>query len=141
MDNAKSFATLSNASRAKVGCVVVKNGAIISDGVNGTPTGFSNECEYTDFLGFTYTKLEVLHAEKNAIAKLACSTQSSEGATIYVTMAPCIPCATLIIQAKIKRVVYDKVYHSSGLEYLIQAGVIVEQFYTNKQGVPISSAT
>jgi dCMP deaminase len=137
MECAVSFSTLSKAQRAKVGCVVVKEGAIISDGVNGTPAGFANECEYTDFLGFDYTKPEVLHAEKNAISKLAASTQSSENATVYITLAPCVDCATLIIQAKIKRVVYNKAYHSDGIALLKKAGVKVEQFHSNKQRVPI----
>ena len=108
---AYEWAVLSKAIRKKVGCLIVKNGSIISDGFNGMPAGLSNECEVW-LNGRWETKPEVLHAESNAIAKLARSTQSSEGATMYLTCAPCIECAKLIIQAGIKRVVFHEIYRS-----------------------------
>ena len=93
---------------------------IISDGYNGTPTGFDNFCE--DENG--YTKWYVLHAEANAITKVASSTQSSGGSTLYVTLSPCTDCSKLIHQAKIKRVVYWEQYkHTSGIEFLEKAGI------------------
>jgi dCMP deaminase len=103
------WAQLSRARRRKVGCIVVKDKMIISDGYNGTPSGFDNNCEYETRFGLE-TRDDVLHAESNAIAKLAKSTQSSVGADMYLTLSPCINCAKLIIQAEIKRVVYDEQY-------------------------------
>lgn len=124
---AKTWSALSRAERMKVGCIVVKNQAIISDGFNGTPAGFDNKCEYDSRFGLE-TKPEVLHAESNAIAKLAKSTQSSEGATIYITLSPCLECAKLIIQSGIVRVVYDELYRiTHGVDILKKAGIIVEQ--------------
>lgn len=106
--------------RRKVGALIVKNNMIISDGYNGTPTGFENVCE--DENG--KTKPYVLHAEANAITKVAKTNQSSEGATLYITASPCIECAKLIIQAGIRRVVYGDQYRSlDGLELLSRAGV------------------
>ncbi|MDK2851833.1 MAG: dCMP deaminase [Proteiniphilum sp.] len=106
--------------RRKVGALLVKEKMIISDGYNGTPSGFENVCE--DELGVT--KPYVLHAEANAITKVARSNNSSEGATLYVTSSPCIECAKLIIQAGIKRVVYADSYRlSDGVELLQRAGV------------------
>ena len=100
---------LSKARRKKVGCLIVKNGHIISDGYNGTPAGYDNDCEYETRFGYE-TKPEVLHAESNALMKLAKSTISSEDSTIYLTMSPCFDCAKLIIQAGVRRVVYGQVY-------------------------------
>lgn len=106
--------------RRKVGALIVKDRMIISDGYNGTPSGFENVCE--NELG--ETKGCVLHAEANAITKVAKSNNSSDGATLYVTDAPCMECSKLIIQAGIKRVVYNKEYRNTdGLELLAQAGV------------------
>lgn len=106
--------------RRKVGALIVKNKMIISDGYNGTPTGFENVCE--DEQG--KTKSYVLHAEANAITKVAKTNQSSEGATLYITASPCIECAKLIIQAGIQRVVYADRYRSEeGLDLLSRAGV------------------
>ncbi len=106
--------------RRKVGALLVKEKMIISDGYNGTPSGFENVCE--DESGVT--KPYVLHAEANAITKVARSNNSSEGATLYVTSSPCIECAKLIIQAGIKRVVYADSYRlSDGIELLQRAGV------------------
>lgn len=105
------WAVLSQARRKKVGCLIVKDGGIISDGFNGMPSGLSNDCEYWKD-GDWVTKPEVLHAESNAISKLAKSTQSSEGATMYVTCAPCMDCSKLIIQAGIERVVFSEIYRS-----------------------------
>jgi len=123
MAMAKELAKLSYANRAKVGCIIVKDTHIISEGYNGTPKGFSNVCEHP----ITWKTLpEVLHAESNAITKLARSTSSSEGATLYVTMAPCYECSKLIIQSGIKRVVYHENYHSDGIALLTKAGITVE---------------
>ena len=109
--------------RRKVGALVVKEKTIISDGYNGTPSGFENVCEDADGL----TKSYVLHAEANAITKLARSTNSGEGATLYVTASPCIECAKLIIQAGICRVVYGEKYRlDDGIRLLRRAGVETE---------------
>jgi len=121
MAMAKELAKLSSAKRAQVGCIIVKNTHIISEGYNGTPVGFSNVCEDHGFK----TLPEVLHAESNAITKLAKSTASSEGATVYVTLAPCYECSKLLIQSGIKRVVYYENYHSDGIGLLRKAGIEV----------------
>ncbi len=106
--------------RRKVGALIVKDKMIISDGYNGTPAGFENVCE--DARGNTYPY--VLHAEANAITKVARSNNSSEGATLYVTTSPCMECSKLIIQAGIRRVVYSELYRiCDGLELLRKAGV------------------
>jgi dCMP deaminase len=106
--------------RRKVGALIVKNKMIISDGYNGTPAGFENVCE--DESGST--KPYVLHAEANAITKVAKSHNSSENATLYVTTSPCMECSKLIIQAGIKRVVYDEEYRiTDGLDLLRRAGI------------------
>lgn len=106
--------------RRKVGALVVKDKTIISDGYNGTPSGFENVCEDEN----NVTKPYVLHAEANAITKLARSTNSGEGATLYVTASPCIECAKLIIQAGIRRVVYGEKYRlDDGLRLLQRAGI------------------
>ena len=106
--------------RRKVGALVVKDKTIISDGYNGTPSGFETVCEDAN----NVTKSYVLHAEANAITKLARSTNSGEGATLYVTASPCIECAKLIIQAGIRRVVYGEKYRlDDGLRLLQRAGI------------------
>ena len=107
---ARTLSSLSVAVRRKVGCLIVKDTQIISEGYNGTPRGFDNNCEYVDHVDHMYTKPEVLHAESNAITKLARSTNSSDGATLYVTCSPCFDCAKLIIQSGITRVVYKDLY-------------------------------
>ena len=110
-------------TRRKVGALIVKNQMIISDGYNGTPSGFENVCEDENGI----TKPYVLHAEANAITKIARSNNSSNGATLYVTASPCIECAKLIIQAGIKRVVYSEKYRlEDGLELLKRANIEVE---------------
>ncbi len=120
MEMAFVWAKNSYCVRRKVGALIVKDRMIISDGYNGTPSGFENVCEYDNGL----TKPYVLHAEANAITKVAKSNNSSEGATLYVTDAPCIECAKLIIQAGIKRVVYCKEYSvRDGLALLERAGI------------------
>lgn len=104
---------------------MVKNNAIISDGYNGTPSGFPNVCETTEGTTFPY----VLHAEANAITKVAKSNNSSEGATLYITTSPCMECSKLIIQAGIKRVVYGEHYRiTDGLELLSKAGIEIVHF-------------
>ena len=106
--------------RRKVGAILVKDKMIISDGYNGTPAGFENVCEDTDGV----TKPYVLHAEANAITKVARSNNSSEGSTMYVTASPCLECAKLIIQSGIKRVVFNDLYRlSDGIDLLRRAGV------------------
>jgi dCMP deaminase len=127
MNMAKELAKLSTAKRAKVGALIVKDTHILAEGYNGTPRGFNNDCEYYDYVGHMHTKSEVLHAESNAIAKIARSTSSSFGATLYVTMAPCYDCGKLIAQVGIKRVVYEDSYLKNGLALLKQAGVQVEK--------------
>ena len=147
------WATNSYAIRLKVGCLIVsKDGNIISDGYNGTPRGFEHVCEYSDkkeYEPFDHltdeekrkslkrhfqdgdckliSKPYVLHAEANAITKLACSTKSSEGATLYCTDMPCVECSKLIIQAGIVRVVYERPYRvTDGVELLKRAGIQVD---------------
>lgn len=117
---ANIWAENSYCQRRKVGALVVKDKMIISDGYNGTPSGFENVCEDDQNI----TKPYVLHAEANAITKLARSHNSSEGATMYITASPCIECAKLIIQAGIKRVVYGEQYRlADGIELLKRAGI------------------
>lgn len=117
---AYEWGKLSYCERRQVGAIIVKDRMIISDGYNGTPSGFENICE--DEAGFT--KWYVLHAEANAISKVAASTQSCEGATLYITLSPCRECSKLIHQCGIKRVVYQVAYKDdSGLKFLGKAGV------------------
>ena len=117
---ALEWSKLSYCKRRQVGALIVKDRMIISDGYNGTPTGFENICEDDE----NYTKWYVLHAEANAIMKVAASTQSSQGATLYITLSPCKECSKLIFQSGIKRVVYYKAYKDlSGVEFLKKAGI------------------
>lgn len=114
------WAENSYCQRRKVGAIIVKDSMIISDGYNGTPSGFENVCEDESGL----TKPYVLHAEANAITKVARSNNSSEGATLYITASPCVECAKLIIQAGIRRVVYNELYRiTDGVDLLRRAGV------------------
>ena len=126
---ARIWAENSYCKRRQVGAIVVKDKMIISDGYNGTPSGFENVCEENDV-----TKPYVLHAEANAITKLARSSNNSEGSTLYVTAAPCIECAKLIIQAGIKRVVYAEKYRlTDGIDLLKRAGIKVEYMTLNEK--------
>ena len=125
MRMAEELSKLSYAERKKVGCLIVKDTQIISEGYNGTPTGFDNACEYYNHVDEMYTKPEVLHAESNAITKLARSTNSSSDSTLYVTLAPCFDCSKLIIQAGVKRLVYKDTYRNDGLDLLRSASVEV----------------
>lgn len=110
--------------RRRVGAILVKDKSIISDGYNGTPSGFENICENEEGL----TKPYVLHAEANALTKVARSHNSSEGATMYVTTSPCIECAKLLIQSGVSRVVYSEEYHvTDGLDLLRRAGIRVDR--------------
>ena len=132
---ARIWAENSYCKRRQVGALVVKDKMIISDGYNGTPSGFENICE--DEPGVT--KPYVLHAEANAITKLARSGNNSEGSTLYVTASPCIECAKLIIQAGIRRVVYAEKYRlTDGIDLLTRAGVEVE--YKSLEDVSSSSS-
>lgn len=120
---ARIWAENSYCKRRQVGALIVKDKSIISDGYNGTPSGFENICEDEQ----ERTKPYVLHAEANAITKVAKSSNSSDGATLYVTASPCIECAKLIIQSGIRRVVYSELYRcSDGIELLEKAGVKVD---------------
>ncbi|MBN2639192.1 MAG: dCMP deaminase family protein [Bacteroidales bacterium] len=123
LEMALVWAKNSYCKRRQVGALIVKDRMIISDGYNGTPSGFENVCEDEDYL----TKPYVLHAEANAITKVAKSNNSSEGATLYVTDSPCMECSKLIIQSGIKRVVYAREYRvKDGIDLLRRAGVQVE---------------
>ena len=136
MDVAERFAQLSSATRLQVGAIVVKDDRIISIGYNGMPTGWDNCCDDVireDEVGFqvTKTKAEVLHAETNAIAKLAKSGESGLGATMFVTHTPCIDCAKLVYQSGIATVYYKNDYRSTqGLEFLDKSGVEVIHHHT-----------
>ena len=153
MDVAERTAKLSSAIRRQVGAVIVKENRILSYGYNGMPTGWTNECEYKEYMpgdsrdGELYpfeeydkavesnrrfrlvTKDEVLHAESNAIAKVSGSTESSEDATLFVTTAPCIHCAKMIFQSGIKSVFYRDTYRDdAGIEFLEKGGVSVTRY-------------
>ncbi len=120
---ASIWAENSYCNRRKVGALLVKDKMIISDGYNGTPSGFENNCENENNVTFPY----VLHAEANAITKVAKSNNSSNGATLYVTAAPCMECAKLIIQSGIQRVVYSEEYHNNdGLQLMVKAGIVLK---------------
>ncbi|SRX52764.1 dCMP deaminase family protein [Aequorivita sp. CIP111184] len=120
---AQEWSKLSYCKRRQVGALIVKDKMIISDGYNGTPTGFENICEDDE----GYTKWYVLHAEANAILKVASSTQACQGATLYITMSPCKECSKLIHQAGIKRMVYQNEYKdNSGITFLEKAGVSIQ---------------
>ena len=130
MQTARTFAELSSAQRLKVGAIVVKDDRIISIGYNGMPAGWTNICEDVDEDGTLKTKAEVLHAESNAIAKLARSIESGDGSTLFVTHSPCLQCAKLIYQSGIKHVVYAHNYRDrSGLQFLESSGVMLEQLH------------
>ena len=117
---AEIWGTNSHCNRMKVGCLIVKDKSIISDGYNGSPSGFSNQCEDENNVTLPY----VLHAEANAITKLAKSTNSSEGSTVYITASPCFECSKLIIQSGIKRVVFKDLYRKTeSLNFLSEAGI------------------
>ena len=127
---AREWSLLSYCKRKQVGAIIVKDRMIISDGYNGTPAGFENVCEDDN----NVTKPYVLHAEANAITKIARSNNSSDGATMYVTASPCIECSKLIIQAGIKRVVYSEKYRlEDGIELLKRAGIEVVYVATSDE--------
>jgi len=127
MQTAQTFAELSSARRLHVGAIVVKDDRIISIGYNGMPAGWSNVCEDVTEEGTLKTKAEVLHAETNAIAKLARSNESGDGASLFVTHSPCMECAKLIYQAGIKKVYYGKDYRDdAGVKFLERSGITTE---------------
>lgn len=120
LEIAKCWSNLSYANRKKVGCIIVKDGSIISDGYNGTPKGFENECEDTN----GKTKWYVMHAEANAILKLSKSNNSSVGSILYTTLSPCKDCSKLILQADIKKVYYSEQYKdTTGINFLESNGI------------------
>ena len=133
MDWAERTAQLSHARRLQVGAVIVKDDSVISYGYNGMPAGWDNNCEDeikwpNGDIKFLKTKPEVLHAESNAIAKLAKSTNSGMGATMFVTHAPCLDCAKLIYQSGISHVLYRNAYRdTSGVEFLTKSGIEVNK--------------
>ena len=132
MDVARRFAELSHARRLHVGAIVVKDDRIISIGYNGMPAGWDNNCEdvvqHSDDTTSLKTKPEVLHAESNAIAKLAKSNDSGDGSDIFVTHAPCIECAKLIYQSGIRRVYFGENYRDdAGIQFLLRSGLTVEK--------------
>jgi dCMP deaminase len=128
---AESWAKLSHCSRKQVGAIIVKDEMIISDGYNGSPAGFDNCCEDTEGNTHWY----VLHAEANAILKVAKSTNNCKGATLYLTLSPCKDCSKLVLQAGINRVVFmDKYKDTEGIDFLANAGVEVVHFETNIHG-------
>ena len=135
MQTANVYAKLSPAKRLKVGCILVKENRIVSIGYNGTPSGWSNDCEYPSKRGALTgnvielkTKPEVLHAETNAIAKVAKSSESSEGATLYTTHAPCLECSKLIYQSGIVSVFYENEYRTKdGVKFLQKSGVSIRK--------------
>lgn len=127
---ARIWSENSYCQRRRVGALIVKDKRIISDGYNGTPSGFENVCEDEDHL----TKPYVLHAEANAITKIARSNNNSDGSTLYVTDSPCLECSKLIIQAGIRRVVYAREYRlTDGIELLRRAGIEVEYHSINDE--------
>lgn len=129
MKVAELTAAVSSAKRLQVGAIIVKDDRIISIGYNGMPAGWDNTCEYELEDGTLKTKPEVLHAETNAIAKVARSSESSEGATLFCTHAACIDCAKLIYQAGIETVYYKETYRSEdGLNFLRKSGINVHQY-------------
>ena len=123
MKMAEEWAKLSHCTRKNVGALIVKDKMIIADGYNGSPSGFPNECENDEGETHWY----VLHAEANAITKLARSHNSAEGSTLYITLSPCRDCAKLILQAGIKRVVYKSAYKdTSGVDFLTKSSIVTE---------------
>lgn len=128
MEMAESVSKLSHAKRLQVGAVVVKDNRVISFGYNGTPRGWDNNCELVDEDGKLSTRKEVIHAEMNAIAKLAKSTESGEGAEMFITHAPCMECAKLIFQSGISRVYYKNKYRTAeGIDFLRISQVTVTE--------------
>jgi dCMP deaminase len=133
MQTALTFAELSHARRLKVGCIIVKDDRIISIGYNGMPAGWDNNCEHemkwpNGEIRFLQTKDEVLHAESNAIAKLARSVESGEGASLFVTHSPCLDCAKLIYQAGITNVYYLNEYRDdTGIKFLLESNIQIEK--------------
>jgi dCMP deaminase len=128
MKAAEVYAQLSSAKRLQVGCVVVKDNTIIGIGYNGMPSGWTNDCEDELDNGETKTKPEVMHAETNSLAKIARSTNSSEGAALFVTHAPCLDCAKIIHQAGINSVYYRNTYRSTeGIDFLEKCNINVKK--------------
>jgi dCMP deaminase len=137
MKVAETYANLSSATRLKVGCVIVKNDTIIGIGYNGMPSGWDNVCEEVDTPTLPYlqgdgpilkTKKEVIHAEINAISKVARSTNSSDGADMFITHAPCIECAKSLFQSGIRKIFYRNTYRTEdGLKFLEKCGVAIEK--------------
>lgn len=125
---AREWSLLSHCTRKKVGAIIVKNGMIISDGYNGTPSGFENDCEDGQGLTLWY----VLHAEANAISKVARSTNNAQDSTLYLTLSPCKDCSKMILQVGIRRVVFSELYKDgAGLDLLREAGIVIDHVPLN----------
>lgn len=120
---AKQCSTMSHDSRRRVGCVIVLSNGLLSYGWNGMPAGMDNECKDKDGV----TRIEVLHAEANALDKIARSTTSTVGATVYCTDSPCMPCALRLYGASIKRLVFNRVYNMDGVHFLRDRGILVDR--------------
>lgn len=130
MDIAYRISEMSYAIRKKVGAIIVKDGAIISHGWNGTPAGFDNICEHILADGSLATKDEIIHAEQNALAKAARGVIPTDGATMYITLSPCWYCAGSMIQSGIKRIVYHEEYRKpESIDFLKKANIKIEQIY------------
>jgi dCMP deaminase len=128
MDTAERFARLSSATKLQVGSVIVKDNRILSIGYNGMPAGWTNDCEFTNEDNYIETKQEVIHAEANAIIKLARDGESGKDSTLFITHAPCIHCAKLIYGAGISKVYYRDTYRDEfGIEFLQKCGIDVEK--------------
>jgi dCMP deaminase len=122
LEMAKTWSKNSHCQRSKVGALIVKDKSIISDGYNGTPSGFPNDCEDSENRTFPW----VLHAEANAITKLARSNQSSDDSTLYITMSPCLECSKLIVQSGVKRIVFSELYRNlESMQFLLEAGISI----------------
>lgn len=141
MNAAYAYAECSTAEKLKVGCVLVKDHRIISIGYNGMPSGWSNECE-TQFMTGSgtadhvelITKPEVIHAEANAVAKLARSNESGEGSVAFITHAPCLSCAKMLYSAGVSEVIYSEIYRlTEGIDFLVKCGIPVSQYYIEQE--------
>ena len=142
MKAAHAYAECSTAEKLKVGCVLVKDHRIISIGYNGMPSGWTNECEDEVYSKVSeievtkelVTKPEVIHAEANAVAKLARSNESGEGSVAFITHAPCLSCAKMLYSAGVSEVIYSEIYRlTEGIDFLVKCGIPVSQYYIEQE--------